>query len=197
MYHLGPGGAEAAGVSARPRPTRVWRSRVLGGEEFILEHKLRHAELQVCTILGREGLRLLVCPRDHDRPGCGGRGFSGGRRGHGRPSRKGGGRRYRSQGPGGGRGGGAERSRRGGNGGDRGGVQSQRLWDGGGQPKSQDWPKPGAAEQRRRHKSRDGPEPGAAVQRERQEPRNWAEPAVGQRARRGRRHGRARPPRWQ
>ena len=104
----------------------------VGGEEFIAEHKLRHAELQVCTILGRGerlGLRLPVCPRDHDRPGCGGRGFSGGRRGHGRPSRKGDGRGYRSQGPGCDRGCGAERSRRGGSGVDRGGVQSQRLGD--------------------------------------------------------------------
>ena len=103
------------------------------GEEFIAEHKLRHAELQVCTILGRGerlGLRLPVCPRDHDRTGCGGRGVSGGRRGHGRPSRKGDGRGYHSQGPGCGRGGGAERSRRGGSGGDRGGVQRQRLRDG-------------------------------------------------------------------
>ena len=33
----------------------------VGGEEFIAEHKLRHAELQVCTILGR-GERLgLSC----------------------------------------------------------------------------------------------------------------------------------------
>ena len=76
-------------------------------------------------------LGLPVRPRDHDRPGCGGRGFagfSGSRRGHGRPSRKGDGRGY--QGPGCGRGGGTERSRRGGNSGDRGGAQSQRLWDG-------------------------------------------------------------------
>ena len=71
-----------------------------------------------------------MSPRDHDRPGCGGRGFSGGRRGHSRPSRKGDGRGY--QGPGCGRGGGAEGSRRGRSGGDRGGVQSQRLWDRGG-----------------------------------------------------------------
>ena len=55
-------------------------------------------------------------PRDHDRPGCGGRrfaGFSGSRRLHGRPSRKGDGRGY--QGPGCGRSGGTERSRHGGN----------------------------------------------------------------------------------
>ena len=72
-------------------------------------------------------------PRDHDRPGCGGRkfaGFLGSRRLHGRPSRKGHGRGY--QGPGCGRSGVTERSRRGGNSGNRGGDQSQRLWDRGG-----------------------------------------------------------------
>ena len=79
---------------------------------------------------GAVGAELPVCPRNHDRPGCGGRGFSEGRWGHGRLSRKGDGRGYRSQGPGCGRGCGAERSRRGGSGGDRGGVQSQRLLDG-------------------------------------------------------------------
>ena len=72
-------------------------------------------------------------PRDHDRPGCGGRrfaGFSGSRRLHCRPSRKGDGREY--QGPGCGRSSGTVRSRRGCNSGKRGGAQSQRLWDGGG-----------------------------------------------------------------
>ena len=51
-------------------------------------------------------------PRDHDRPGCGGRGvagFPGSRRLHGVPTHKGDGRGYHE------------------------GVQSQRLWDGGGE----------------------------------------------------------------
>ena len=107
----------------------------VGGEELVAKHEFENAELQVGVIPGHGGrlvLGLPVCPRDDDRPGCGGRGFSGSRRGHGRPSRKGDGRGY--QGPGCGRGGGAERSCRGGSGGDHGGVQSQRLWDGGGVP---------------------------------------------------------------
>ena len=105
----------------------------VGGEELVAKHEFGNAELQVGIIPGHGGrlvLGLPVSPRDHDRPGCGGRGFSGSRRGHGRPSRKGDGRGY--QGPGCGRGGGTERLRRGGNGRDRGGAQSQRLWDGGG-----------------------------------------------------------------
>ena len=105
----------------------------VGGEELVAKHEFGNAELQVGVIPGHGGrlvLGLPVSPRDHDRPGCGGQGFSGSRRGHGRPSRKCDGSRY--QGPGCGRGGEAERSRRGGSGGDHGGVQSQRLWDGGG-----------------------------------------------------------------
>ena len=108
----------------------------VGGGKLVSKHQFGNGELQAGIIPGHGGrlvLGLPVRPRDHDRPGCGGRGFSGfsgSRRGHGRPSRKGDGRGY--QGPDCGRGGGTERSRRGGNGGDRGGAQSQRLWGGGG-----------------------------------------------------------------
>ena len=71
-----------------------------------------------------------MCLRDHDRPGCGGRGFTGRQRGHGWTRKKSDGMGYCGRGPGCGRGGGAERSRRSGSAGDRGGVQSQRLRDG-------------------------------------------------------------------
>ena len=106
-----------------------------GGKTIVAEHQFGNWKLQVGITPGQGGglvLGLLVGPRDHDRPRCGGRGFlefSGSRRGHGRASRGGDGRGY--QGPGCGRGGGTKRSRRGGNSGDRGGAQSQRLWDGG------------------------------------------------------------------
>ena len=76
----------------------------VGGETLVAEHQFGDAELQVGIVPGRGGrlvLGLPVRPRGHDRPGCGGRGFSGSRRGHGRPSRKGDGRGY--QGPGCGR----------------------------------------------------------------------------------------------
>ena len=91
-------------------------------------------------------------------------GLSGGRPLHCRPSRKGDGG---YQGPGWGGSGGTELSRRSGNSGNRGGAYSHRMWDGGGRIKSQAWPKPEAAEQRRRQKSWDGSEPEAAVQRKR------------------------------
>ena len=106
----------------------------VGGEKLVSKHQFGNGELQVGIIPGHVGrlvLGLPVRPRDHDRPGCGGRGFSGfsgSRRGHGRPRRKDDGRGY--QGPGCGRGGGTERSRRVENGGDRGGAQSQRLLGG-------------------------------------------------------------------
>ena len=102
----------------------------VGGGKLVAKHEFGDAELQVGVVPGRGGwlvLGLSVSPRNHDRPGCGGRGVSKSRRGRGRPSRKGDGRGYK--GPGCGRCGGAERSRRGGNGGDRGGAQSQRLWN--------------------------------------------------------------------
>ena len=106
-----------------------------GGEKLVAEQQFGNWELQVGIVPGHGGglvLGLPVGPRDHNRPGCGGRGFlgfSGSRQGHGRASREDDGRGY--QGPGCGRGGGTERSRRGGNSGDRGGAKSQRLWDGG------------------------------------------------------------------
>ena len=47
----------------------------VGWEVLVFEHELRDAELQVGIISGRGrrlGLRLPVCPRSHDRSGCGG-----------------------------------------------------------------------------------------------------------------------------
>ena len=49
-------------------------------EVSVFEHQLRDAKLQVCIIVGggrRLARGLPVVTQDHDRPGCGGRGFSG------------------------------------------------------------------------------------------------------------------------
>ena len=106
-----------------------------GAEKLVSEHQFGNWELQVGIVPGHGGglvLGLPVGPRDHGRPGCGGRGFlgfSGSRRWHGRASQEGDGRGY--QGPGCSRGGGIERWRRGGNSGDHGGAQNQRLSNGG------------------------------------------------------------------
>ena len=61
----------------------------VGRKVPVLEHEFRNAKFQVGVVVGvgrRLARRLPVGTRDHDRPGYGGRGFSGGRRRHGWPS---------------------------------------------------------------------------------------------------------------